>query len=114
MRMSDWSSDVCSSDLSTKWRPAALSVLWTRDRWNGLTFLTLLIPRKQTTLTCSSSYLLPKPVSCSRNATSVCIQRIASSDRKSVVSGKSVSVRLDLGGRRIHKTNNKTKKRHKK
>src|SRR3546814_20213196 len=29
------------------------------------------------------------------------------SDRKSVVSGKSVSVRVDLGGRRIHK---KTKK----
>src|SRR3546814_16611315 len=33
-------------------------------------------------------------------------------DRKSVASGKSVSVRVDLGGRRIIKTHKKTKKHH--
>src|SRR3546814_19413939 len=35
-------------------------------------------------------------------------------DRKSVVSGKSVSVRVDLGGRRVIKKKTKTKKRAKK
>src|SRR3546814_18089208 len=33
-------------------------------------------------------------------------------DRKSVVSGKSVSVRVDLGGRRITKKKNKNHRRH--
>src|SRR3546814_19870763 len=77
MRISDWSSDVCSSDLLylalcskliqrvgevagrnavSLWRIVAL-----RPRWRG------------------------------------------AGDRKSVVSGKSVSVRVDLGGRRIIK-----------
>src|SRR3546814_13506855 len=36
---------------------------------------------------------------------------LSDSDRKSVVSGKSVSVRVDLGGRRILKKKNKEKKK---
>src|SRR3546814_13720492 len=79
--MSDWSSDVCSSDLMGR-DPLALSTMPTRrvhgelHAWraaHGLAFLG------------------------------------ADADRKSVVSGKSVSVRVDLGGRRIIK---KTKKNH--
>src|SRR3546814_18091066 len=96
MRISDWSSDVCSSDL---WRPP----MWLirappqpslflgishigglqshRRRWHrrvagGLTESGALI----------STLLLAV-------------------DRKSVLQGKSVSVRLDLGGRRIFKKN---------
>src|SRR3546814_11265265 len=37
-------------------------------------------------------------------------RRLRNLDRKSVVSGKSVSVRVDLGGRRIIKKKKKTKK----
>src|SRR3546814_17424422 len=39
------------------------------------------------------------------------LPRILVEDRKSVVSGKSVSVRVDLGGRRVHK--NKKHNNHK-
>src|SRR3546814_12358624 len=38
--------------------------------------------------------------------------RVAEGDRKSVVSGKSVSVRVDLGGRRIINKNNRMKQRN--
>src|SRR3546814_7705036 len=74
MRISDWSSDVCSSDLGAKieskhGRP---SFLHTHARPRG---------RAQGD---------PR----------------LGADRKSVVSGKSVSVRVDLGGRRIIKKNN--------
>src|SRR3546814_13312732 len=68
MRISDWSSDVCSSDL----RGVAAVEIQRRT----LEILgTLQVERRQ------------HPVA----------------DRKSVVSGKSVSVRVDLGGRRIIK-----------
>src|SRR3546814_11492907 len=72
MRISDWSSDVCSSDLCP---PPA------------------------------TSGCLPMP-----NAKHHCRRRWPTGgptriygDRKSVVQGKSVSVRVDLGGRRIIK-----------
>src|SRR3546814_13849212 len=69
LRISDWSSDVCSSDLGAT-PPAPPS---------------------------SSSSCSPP------SAPSSCACSIAGRDRKSVVSGKSVSVRVDLGGRRIIK-----------
>src|SRR3546814_13971911 len=69
MRISDWSSDVCSSDLE---RPRA----WPLDA--------LFDDR--------------------RPADRLGIRRWQL-DRKSVVQGKSVSVRVDLGGRRIIKKN---------
>src|SRR3546814_13208975 len=73
MRISDWSSDVCSSDLpdhGPAWRHLLL-----RGRGRG--------DRTQ------SDAWSP--------------QTEISGDRKSVVLGKSVSVRVDLGGRRIIK-----------
>src|SRR3546814_9935309 len=66
MRISDWSSDVCSSDLTC-------CSCWDRNSADGLA-----TPRR------------PRSV-------------MANTDRKSVVLGKSVSVRVDLGGRRIIK-----------
>src|SRR3546814_3568919 len=68
MRISDWSSDVCSSDL----KPIA------------------------------EEHLMPGRVAVRRRRRPRARQRrIGSADWKCVVSGKSVSVRVDLGGRRI-------------
>src|SRR3546814_13060908 len=75
MRISDWSSDVCSSDLAeASWRGRS-HVLCTAGR--GALIRPLHI--------CG----IAKPV------------MHACHDRKSVVWGTSVSVRVDLGGRRI-------------
>src|SRR3546814_18786783 len=71
MRISDWSSDVCSSDLGQ--RPGGRG----RHRMDGL-------PGDE------------------RNRDDDRIDRCRpGEDRKSVVEGKRVSVRVDLGGRRI-------------
>src|SRR3546814_13148103 len=75
MRISDWSSDVCSSDLYYTGPAAALC------------------------LSCASTR--------SRQAISRPAAMINGADRKSVVLGKSVSVRVDLGGRRLIKKTNK-------
>src|SRR3546814_20057623 len=76
MRISDWSSDVCSSDLH---------LLARRDDdviFGGVVARIRLAAETH------------EPVGL---------------DRKSVVSGKSVSVRVDLGGRRIIKTKKQNK-----
>src|SRR3546814_3893129 len=73
LRISDWSSDVCSSDLLAK-------------------RLTL--------------YRLRRPIVIGRDdalAVHWSAEGEAGRDRKSVVYGKSVSVRVDLGGRRMIK-----------
>src|SRR3546814_15615533 len=94
MRISDWSSDVCSSDLSET--ACAVSLKFHRN-----------IPAPDATeqakrmeanelLECGEHYHQPTA------HTKKTLISIAA-DRKSVVYGKSVSVRLDLGGRRIIK-----------
>src|SRR3546814_17767190 len=95
MRISDWSSDVCSSDLFTLWRighyfdkrstiknrPVAKKREAPRSAsWEGFWNI-----RRRT----------PQP--CQTTQPSYSDAR----DRKKVVEGKSVSVRVDLGGRRI-------------
>src|SRR3546814_21127466 len=95
MRISDWSSDVCSSDLlldeAGYIRAAAAQDADTpygymmQDAsltWAGYEFLE--------TIRDTEIWRLTK----------------TGADRKSVVSGKRVSVRLDLGGGRIIKNNN--------
>src|SRR3546814_15414661 len=96
MRISDWSSDVCSSDLSA----AAVVPLTVPIPDNGtgraaadyVHFQTFSTPFDEET----------------RELREEAIRRPAL-DRKSVVKGKSVSVRVDLGGRRIIKKKNKKK-----
>src|SRR3546814_20380550 len=91
MRISDWSSDVCSSDLSETvnaptWRVylgdaeagIEIGAGWTRCGSRGI-YLALQI----------DDPLFAAPISANLL------------DRKSVESGKSVSVRVDLGGRSI-------------
>src|SRR3546814_18819803 len=82
MRISDWSSDVCSSDLNSAngpCRAASTPQLSTAS----------IAPGRARSL--STSISRPRPA---RRTTTV-------SDRKRVVSGKSVAVRVALGGRRL-------------
>src|SRR3546814_12470911 len=84
MRISDWSSDVCSSDLNPP-RPTA--------------------PRHPGQHAWRGSAMSHRPAGVGLRhipgrAVAYMVAAVAL-DRKSVVSGKSVSVRVDLGGRRI-------------
>src|SRR3546814_14622986 len=78
MRISDWSSDVCSSDLQVPERGRA-------------DFET----RRRISLACKAG-----EIKSDVGRGSVDDRRTAG-DRKSVVEGKSVAVRVDHGGRRI-------------
>src|SRR3546814_11560634 len=92
MRISDWSSDVCSSDLRRPPRSASQSCSRNvRAKLSG--------PPETAAATAGRG---------SKGASA------AMADRKSVVEGKSVSVRVDLGGRRIFKkkTTNSTNTYH--
>src|SRR3546814_20843992 len=80
LRISDWSSDVCSSDL--------IGGRLGDDRRLCRADAVVATPRHRRT----------GPWRAGRSAA-----QIARRARKSVVSGKSVSVRVDLGGRRIIK-----------
>src|SRR3546814_18715944 len=89
MRMSDWSSDVCSSDLRVRTQQRfALAV-------SAIAPVVERAPRSRECIVyvfAIGGTALP--------------QRIAGcriEERKSVVLGKSVSVRVDLGGRRVIK-----------
>src|SRR3546814_15876720 len=99
MRISDWSSDVCSSDLLL----AMLRRHFDADRLmaTGLAVL-LRLPDGASDLAVAREMLafgmFPAPLSA---------WYASARDRKSVVEGKRVSVRVDLGGRRIFKKNNR-------
>src|SRR3546814_17734768 len=101
MRISDWSSDVCSSDLQS-----IRSVM--QELQENKEFIQLV-----------SDHDIHTMIKAIRNVTGVAKIRkeeksskrttggAKRTDRKSVVSGKSVSVRVDLGGRRIIKKKRK-------
>src|SRR3546814_11659416 len=112
MRISDWSSDVCSSDLEPRSESVLRDVLRgkvqldTRLQDQSLGDALVIIafePTEQITLVAQEQGAFD-------------LEQIgrepfeADRDRKSVVSGKSVSVRVDHGGRRIIKK--KKKKKH--
>src|SRR3546814_16846488 len=90
MRISDWSSDVCSSDLTTM-------------RQVGIETPVLMISalsdidERVRGLRAGGDDYMTKPFAPDELAARV---GVLLRDRKSVVSGKSVSVRVDLGGRR--------------
>src|SRR3546814_18065890 len=114
MRISDWSSDVGSSDLITavtanQWvltlRTGIILLVQTHGPWVWAGWASLCLkdrrPRLSTQLERPSSRVV------SRSALRFLSSRpepLTCSDRKSVVKGTSVSVRVDLGGRRIIKT----------
>src|SRR3546814_19184115 len=99
MRISDWSSDVCSSDLIQPHLPIRLPCYDFTPVMDHSVGVVLLAVR-----------LTPSGATHSHGVTGGVYkarERIhrGIADRKSVVSGKSVSVRVDLGGRRIIKKN---------
>src|SRR3546814_19290791 len=83
MRISDWSSDVCASDLGRIHPIISFTLIWLFSAMTGgwdSPMIAFLWGSIITAVTRSHSFL---------------------ADRKSVVSGQSVSVRVDLGGRRL-------------
>src|SRR3546814_18501821 len=95
MRISDWSSDVCSSDLPHL-----------AGRQHQARFARGQVPAVARHAACRLQQLRLAP----RQRRSDGARHLRQ-DRKSVVEGKSMSVRVDLGGRRII---TKKKKRNKK
>src|SRR3546814_17385316 len=92
MRISDWSSDVCSSDLF-------MHVLFIIDPLPALKAYK------------DSSVAMMRALVARGHTLSVAYQRGLFIDRKSVVSGKSVSVGVDIGGRR-HLKNKTQRQQH--
>src|SRR3546814_11542198 len=93
MRISDWSSDVCSSDLMPPMDyRIADSGMWAQH--DG--------PSPAENMMDEAAFVLRKSQKDRERNYSEFLARLAG-DRKSVVEGKSVSVRVDLGGRRIIK-----------
>src|SRR3546814_15663204 len=95
LRISDWSSDVCSSDLPLHTIADSNDVIM----WH---VLGMFAPSFAT------GWLIKKY----GDLNVILAGALASLDRKSVVSGKSVSVRVDLGGRRIMKKKRKSTYAH--
>src|SRR3546814_19868896 len=93
MRISDWSSDVCSSDLAGQvW---VGGTLWLLRVLCGLGYRELGLEH----LPKGPALIAPQH------------QSAWETDRKSVVSGKSVSVHVDLVGRRLIKKQKLTKRK---
>src|SRR3546814_14458229 len=111
MRISDWSSDVCSSDLFllSIWAKTRILEYDARRQMQNKArdaFFDSIMTRKNVKQYLTLDVRRDCLVDDSLQAVSEVI-----GDRKSVVQGKSVSVCVDLGGRRIirKKKNNKTK-----
>src|SRR3546814_17024301 len=110
MRISDWSSDVCSSDLLSGLRQPESETGEQQDQHDQQQPCRAgdrgMVPGQSRDLAgpghhCAVTDRIERP------------DRQQRLDRKSVVSGKSVSVRVDLGGRRIIKQKNKKIKNRK-
>src|SRR3546814_17919705 len=107
MRISDWSSDVCSSDL----KQGTNSIAFDRHRVGIGRF------DREVGHLVDVRVVHSVMRQCHRNAETdrqrmkivrKAVQSHRTADRKSVVSGKSVSVRVDLGGRSIIKKKKST------
>src|SRR3546814_15678756 len=108
MRISDWSSDVCSSDLREISAGFFVSMR-RRQRYAGLR------RDRGAVRVRAGAFEIPlrgDDAAGVRRHVDACAERHRCTnrdvDRKSVVSGKSVSVRVDLGGRRIIKKKTQT------
>src|SRR3546814_18849802 len=102
MRISDWSSDVCSSDLLD----ALVPTLQNLKALQGLQFLHVVTRKGQGYKLAEADPVLyhgpgkfDPAVGIQQGQPSA--RKTFTQDRKSVVSGKSVPVRVDLGGRRL-------------
>src|SRR3546814_13231406 len=108
MRISDWSSDVCSSDLISRLRQRNQRLTW--RMWAHALRRRNPAPGEQlrkltSALVRAIGGASLKVDQCRREITTRCLTSAIlepfGSDRKCVVLGTSVSVRVDIGGRRI-------------
>src|SRR3546814_17151910 len=114
MRISDWSSDVCSSDLKWDRRTLVRTVIGgTAANPSGR--IAVLRRSRRSASDSLRQYRADWPFGAVRWIDAGA-DYIIEQDRKSVVLGKSVSVRVDLGGRRIitNKSNDNTTKESRK
>src|SRR3546814_14678692 len=115
MRISDWSSDVCSSDLYWSWLRIVVrsSAPFSPEAPVKGCTMNCALPVGVFQTLCEAPTVRRKPPflrtrllkSRKSGKTASMASRI---DRKSVVKGKRVSVRVDFGGRRIIKKKQKT------
>src|SRR3546814_17107123 len=114
MRISDWSSDVCSSDLTPIEVAEARDVkgLYKKARSGQLKNFTGIDspyePHEAPDIRIDTTAISPEDA-----AEKLVEHLLTLGDRKSVVEGKSVSVSVDLGGRRRIKIQKKKKKKNK-
>src|SRR3546814_13734662 len=99
MRISDWSSDVCSSDLN--------ALIEIQDREQVVVEAVIFRHQDGDDRAENES---PRHAGQDAQTGRPGIRKIGPRDRKSVVEGKSVSVRVDLSGRRIIKKKEKMKR----
>src|SRR3546814_20174284 len=109
MRISDWSSDVCSSDLSDQ---ASESTNEANDARGCSEVSRMATPTSGPPLVCAkapSPLRAGCPAAPGQGAHHVMLNAFfANADRQSVGLGKGVSVRVDFGGRSIIKKKNNT------
>src|SRR3546814_13547009 len=109
MRISDWRADVCSSDLprwrSTRTSPCATPIACARFTWRWRAIRTPSTASGEGYRRIADLILARDPINAQTAARFVPSlgrwRRIAEGDRKRVVEGTRVSVRVDFGGRRI-------------
>src|SRR3546814_12396828 len=97
MRISDWSSDVCSSDLQESVEREDVQQESAKSAVSQLAGARLPLEAGSVVLG-EDGHIQSAPAN-----RPLAFRFAACGDRKSVVSGKSVSVRVDLGGRSIIK-----------
>src|SRR3546814_19648005 len=108
MRISDWSSDVCSSDLDGP-RPAGAAAVAAEDFCETPISASAFLMRSiDVCERLNSTRMVPAALT-SASMTPGTLRR----DRKSVGEGKRVPVRVDLDGRRIIKKKNNTQAQQK-
>src|SRR3546814_20771099 len=114
MRISDWSSDVCSSDLPGKYRRVSSG----NSRYDSPTVAKnttaekIAVPHRRTPTkykpVMAGVNLMPavNPISRTEPHQRVLYTAYSTADRKSVREGRKVSDRVDLGGRSVIKKKN--------
>src|SRR3546814_13403900 len=101
MRISDWSSDVCSSDLRPEPSPRQVWLLQRSDGRPGARLGKTTGWVHRATLKAKGVRMLGGVEYLGLDDDGLRVRVEGSEDRKSVVEGTSVSVRVDPGGRRI-------------
>src|SRR3546814_13908529 len=107
MRISDWSSDVCSSDLVVLANAVGTGVADDKSIYPYVDEMIRFYLTEEPILKNVPTWQCRKPQDLSHVLANLPDLVVKETDRKSVVSGKSVSVRVDLGGRRIIKKKKK-------